>query len=68
MAIQKKLYRSRRQRVLAGVLGGLGEYFSIDPSLLRLAYLVFAVATGIVPAILAYIVAALIIPQKPSRS
>lgn len=59
----KKLYRIRDGRKLAGVCGGLGEYFEIDPTLVRLAWvlLIFLGGSGI----LAYIIAALIIPEKP---
>lgn len=58
----KKLYKSR-DRVLCGVCGGIAEYFNIDPTLVRViwAVLVFCFGTGI----LAYIVAALIIPEIP---
>ena len=59
----KKLYRIREGRKLAGVCGGLGEYFEIDPTLVRLAWvlLIFLGGSGV----LAYIIAALIIPEKP---
>ena len=59
----KKLYRIRDGRKLAGVCGGLGESFEIDPTLVRLAWvlLIFLGGSGI----LAYIIAALIIPEKP---
>lgn len=59
----KRLYRSRNQQMIAGVCGGLGEYFGIDPTIIRLvwAILVFAAGTGV----LAYIIAALIIPENP---
>lgn len=59
----KKLYRIRDGRKLAGVCGGLGEYFEIDPTLVRLAWvlLIFLGGSGI----LAYIIASLIIPEKP---
>lgn len=58
----KKLYKSR-ERILCGVCGGIAEYFNIDPTLVRViwAVLVFCFGTGI----LAYIVAALIIPEIP---
>ncbi len=62
---QKKLYRSDTDKVLAGVIGGLGEYFDIDPTILRLGYLLIAVATAVFPAIIAYFVACLIVPKKP---
>ena len=61
---KKKLYRSKENRVIAGVFGGLGDYFDTDPVLLRLAWLVIVVFTGFAPGIIAYIVAALIVPIK----
>lgn len=63
----KKLYKSRENRVLWGIIGGIGEYFEIDPVILRVGWIFLFVATGIVPGIIAYILAALIIPQKPNH-
>ena len=59
----KRLYKSRNNRVICGTCGGIGEYFNIDPTIIRLIWviLVFCFGTGI----LAYIVAALIIPEIP---
>lgn len=60
----KRLYRSRNDRMIAGVCGGLAEYFDADPTLVRLLaalMLVFG-APGTLPA---YIVMALIIPEAP---
>jgi len=59
----RRLYRSRRERVIAGVCGGLAEYFNVDVTIVRLvwAVAVFAGGTGI----LAYILAVLIIPEEP---
>lgn len=60
----KKLYRSKN-KIMAGVCGGIGDYTGIDPTLVRLLWVVFTVLTGIFPGILAYIIAAVIIPQQP---
>jgi len=58
----KKLYRSRTNVMLAGVCGGIGEYFGIDATIIRLVWgLLGCTGTGIV----AYIVAAIIIPTDP---
>jgi len=58
----KKLYRSRKNVMLAGVCGGIGEYFSIDATIIRLVWgLLGCTGTGIV----AYIIAAIIIPTDP---
>ena len=59
----KNLYRSCKNRVLGGVAGGLGEYFEIDPSLVRLVFVLFMLAGF---GIIAYILAWLIIPLDPS--
>ena len=61
----KKLYRSRNDSRLAGVLGGLGEYFEVDPTLIRLAYVIFTLTTGFFPGIIGYLLAILIIPKEP---
>ena len=59
----KKLYRSSTNKMIAGVCGGIGEYFSIDPTIIRLIWVVFTLlSVGI--GILAYILAAIIIPEK----
>lgn len=59
----KKLYRSRTNRTICGVCGGIGEYFNIDPTLIRLAWvLVICMGWGI----LAYIIAAVVIPDEPT--
>jgi phage shock protein C len=59
----KKLYLSKNKKV-SGVCGGIGEYFDIDPSIIRLAWIVMTILTGIAPGIIAYIVAAIVIPPK----
>ena len=61
----KKLYRSRENRMVFGVLGGLGEYFDVDPTIMRLGFLLVLIITAIVPGILLYIVAAIMIPEAP---
>jgi phage shock protein C len=59
----RKLYRTREDRKIAGVCGGLGEYFDIDPTIVRLLWLALLFAAG--SGVLAYIVAWIIIPEKP---
>ncbi len=51
---------------MAGVFGGLGEYFEIDPVILRLAFIVVLVVTAFIPAILVYILALFVIPLAPT--
>ena len=62
----KRLYRSLRDKKLAGVCGGIGEYVDIDPTVIRLAWVVLSVLTGVVPGIIAYIVVAIIMPKEPA--
>lgn len=62
----KKLYKSNTNFVLSGVLGGLGEYYDVDPTLLRLGFIILVLVTGGFPGIIAYIIAAVIVPNKPN--
>ncbi|OGL37383.1 PspC domain-containing protein [Candidatus Saccharibacteria bacterium RIFCSPHIGHO2_12_FULL_49_19] len=59
----KRLYLSSKDKKVFGVCGGLGEYFGVDPTLIRLAWIILALVTAIVPGIIAYIIAALVIPK-----
>lgn len=61
--MEKRLYRNTSDQMLAGVCSGLGDYFHIDPTLIRLGWVVFSLAGG--SGLLAYIIAAIIIPEKP---
>ena len=59
--MDKKLYKSNTNRMLAGVCGGIAEYFNLDPTVVRLAWVAFCALGG--SGILAYILAAIIIPD-----
>lgn len=59
----RKLYRSRKERMIAGVAGGLGEYFGIDPTLMRILFVVAALFGG--PGIIAYLIMMIIVPEEP---
>ncbi len=61
----KKLYRSNDDRKIAGVCGGLGDYFDIDPTIVRLIWISLVLALG--SGILAYILAWIIVPSRPER-
>lgn len=61
--MEKRLYKSNQNKVLDGVCGGIAEYFNIDPTLVRLGWVVFCALGG--SGVLAYIVAAIIIPRNP---
>jgi phage shock protein C len=59
----RKLYRSRKERMIAGVCGGIGLYFGIDPTLVRLLFIVAALMGG--PGILAYLIMLVVVPEEP---
>ena len=58
----KRLYRSKKDRMICGVCGGIANYFNIDPTLVRLAFVLIAMGAG--SGILAYIIAAIIIQDE----
>jgi phage shock protein C len=64
MIKEKKLFRSQENRMIAGICGGIGEYFEIDPNLIRILWMLFSFAGG--AGVLAYIVAYIIIPERSS--
>lgn len=64
--MEKRLYRSVRDRKIAGVCGGIGEYFRVDPTLIRLAWVLFACMAG--SGLLAYIICAVVIPSAPDET
>ena len=61
----KKLYRSKTNKVFAGICGGLGEYYDVDPTVLRLFWLLLVIFSGIFPGLIAYILAILLVPRHP---
>lgn len=61
----KKIYRSQTDKKIAGICGGLGEIFSIDPTVIRLGVVFIGFATGVFPIVVAYIVGWMIIPVGP---
>ena len=61
----KRLYRRRKGRKLLGVLGGLADFFGLDPSLIRIAYLVITFFTLGVPGVFLYLVLVFIVPVEP---
>lgn len=60
----KRLYKSSTDKKLAGVCGGIAEYFDIDPTIVRLLWALISLAYG--TGIIAYIVCAFVIPEKPN--
>ena len=63
----KRLYRSRENKIFGGIIGGIGEYFDVDPTILRLIFVFLILITGIIPAIIVYVVALFIVPKKPEE-
>jgi phage shock protein C len=59
----KRLYRSGQERMLLGVCGGIGEYFSVDPTLVRAIFVALALVGG--GGLLLYIILAVVIPLEP---
>lgn len=59
--MEKRLYKSRENRMICGVCGGVAEYFNIDPTLVRLGFVLLSFGWG--SGVLAYIIAAAIMPE-----
>ncbi|MFH1257626.1 MAG: PspC domain-containing protein [Candidatus Micrarchaeota archaeon] len=65
MAEMRRLYRSTHDRILGGVCGGFGDYFNVDPNLVRLLFVLLCFAGG--AGIILYLVAWLLLPEEQSR-
>ena len=63
--MSKKLYRSRKNRIIAGICGGLAEYFDIDPIIVRLITLILVLSFG--AGLIAYIIAWIVVPEEPDN-
>ncbi|MBN2197909.1 PspC domain-containing protein [Candidatus Wolfebacteria bacterium] len=63
----KQLYRSDKNKILTGIFGGLGEYFKIDPTILRVFWIFVVIFTGFFPGLIAYIFAYFIIPRHNNK-
>lgn len=61
--MEKRLYKSSQNKMIDGVCGGIAEYFGVDPTVVRLLWALFSLMGG--SGILAYIIAAIIIPRNP---
>jgi phage shock protein C len=61
--VYKRLYRSRNNRMLFGVCGGLGEYLNVDPTVIRLIFVLAFLPGG--PGLIAYLALALLVPEEP---
>jgi len=65
MTQAKRLYRSRKNKMLAGVCGGIAEYFDVDPTLIRLLWVLLILAGG--AGIVLYLLALVIVPEQPNE-
>jgi len=63
----RRLYLSSDDKKLAGVCGGIAEYLEVDPTIIRLSWIVLTFATGVVPGVIGYIVAAIVIPPRKNE-
>ena len=64
----KKLYRSETSKKIAGVCGGIGEMMDVDPTIIRLSVVVVGLITGIIPMLIAYVIACWIVPIGKQES
>lgn len=62
--MQKKLYLSDTDKKISGVCGGIGEYFEVDSTIIRLAWIFLLIPTAFIGGIIAYFIAAAIIPRR----
>lgn len=65
--IVKQMFRSRDNRIIAGVCAGIAEYADLDPTLVRLLWAGLTIVTMGLPGVLIYLIAWIIMPEKPSR-
>ncbi len=63
--MDRKLYLSDTDKKISGVCGGMGEYFNIDPTLIRLAWIFLSIPVAVIGGVVAYFIAAAIIPKRP---
>jgi phage shock protein PspC (stress-responsive transcriptional regulator) len=61
----RQMFRSRDQRMIGGVYAGLGEYFNIDPTLIRLAFAFFSLIGFAGATVIAYLVMLVVVPEEP---
>lgn len=66
--VTKRLTRSRKHKMIAGVCGGLAEYFDLDPTVVRVAYVLISIVSVAFPGILAYIVLMFVMPPPDSSA
>lgn len=62
----QKFYRSRTEKKVAGLCGGLGEMVDVDPTLVRLGVVLVCFVTGVIPVVVTYLIAWWIVPLRPA--
>ncbi len=62
---KRRLTRSRQHKMIAGVCGGLAEYFELDPTVVRVAYVLVSIVSVAFPGILAYVILMFVMPPPP---
>lgn len=60
----KRLYKSQGDRMIAGVCGGIADYLSVDPTIVRILFVLAALAGG--PGIIAYVILMFVVPEEPA--
>lgn len=60
----KRLYLSDTDKKIAGVCGGIGEYFEIDPTIIRLGWVILTVATYVMGGLIIYLIASIVMPKR----
>ena len=63
-----RLFRSETNKKIAGICGGIGEMMDVDPTIVRLVFIVLGLATGIFPLVIGYLIAWWIVPAKQSET
>lgn len=61
--MQKRLYRSRKEKMVAGVAGGIAEYFELDPVIVRIGFVLLTIMSGV--GLITYIICIFVIPKEP---
>ncbi len=63
----KRLYLSKKDKMIAGICGGLGEMLDIDPTIMRLGFVFIGIATAVFPLLIMYVIGWIIIPENPEN-
>jgi len=67
IVVARKLYRSTNDKMIAGICGGLGEYFDTDPVIFRILFVILALPGGL-PGVIPYVIMWLLVPEKGNET